>query len=105
VFFDYDKSELKSESVPELERIIELMRENPDLRVRFEGHTDDQGSDDYNDKLSERRATAVKDYIIAGGVPAARLDAKGFGKRQPRIQGSSDEARAANRRVEMRIVK
>ncbi len=105
VFFDYDKAELKTESVPELERIIELLRENTNVRVRFEGHTDDQGSDDYNDKLSDKRARAVADYVAAGGISASRMEAKGFGKRQPRVQGTTDEARATNRRVEMRILK
>jgi len=105
VFFDYDKAELKSESVPELERVIELLRENPNVRLRFDGHTDDQGSDDYNDKLSERRAQSVRDYIAAGGITATRMEAKGFGKRAPMAQGVSDEARAMNRRVEMKVVK
>ncbi|HLP28325.1 MAG TPA: OmpA family protein [Candidatus Didemnitutus sp.] len=104
VFFDYDKSELKSESTPELERVIELLRENPNIRLRFDGHTDDQGSDEYNDGLSLRRAQSVLDYVVAGGVPTTRLEAKGFGKRQPAVQGATDEARAANRRVEMKVV-
>ena len=104
VFFDYDKSELKSESFPELERIIELLRENPKVRLRFDGHTDDQGSDEYNEKLSQRRAEAVRDYIVAGGVPTARLEARGLGKRKPMMQGSTDEARASNRRVEMKVI-
>ncbi|MCX6140431.1 MAG: OmpA family protein [Candidatus Kapabacteria bacterium] len=104
VFFDYDKSELKSESFPELERIIELLRENPKVHLRFDGHTDDQGSDEYNDRLSQKRAEAVRDYIVAGGVVASRMEAKGFGKRQPMVQGVSDEARASNRRVEMKVI-
>lgn len=105
VYFDYDKAELKSESVGELESVIELLRANPSLRVRFEGHTDDQGSDEYNDKLSERRATAVKDYIVAGGVDKSRVESNGFGKRKPLMKAATDEARAMNRRVEMRVVK
>lgn len=105
VFFDYDKSELKSESMPELESIIELLRDNPSLRVRFEGHTDDKGSDDYNDKLSERRALAVKDYVTAGGVERLRVESGGSGKRKPLMKGSSEEAAAMNRRVEMRVIR
>lgn len=66
--------------------------------------TDDQGSDDYNYKLSERRAQAVRDYIIAGGIPVSRLATKGFGKRQPMVKSVTDEARASNRRVEMKVV-
>jgi outer membrane protein OmpA-like peptidoglycan-associated protein len=104
VFFDYDKTELKNESIPELERVIEFLRENPGIKVRFEGHTDDQGSDDYNDKLSQRRADAVKDYVVTAGVEKTRVSAKGLGKRQPKMQGTTDDARATNRRVEMVIV-
>lgn len=104
VFFDYDKAELKNESIPELERVIEFLRENPGIKVRFEGHTDDQGSDDYNDKLSQRRADAVKDYVVTAGIESSRASAKGIGKRQPKMQGTSDDARAANRRVEMVVV-
>lgn len=105
VFFDYDKAELKSESMPELESVIEMLRDNPTLRVRFDGHTDDQGSDDYNHKLSHRRADAVKDYVIAGGIASSRVEAKGFGKKNPLMKGATDEARALNRRVEMHVVK
>lgn len=103
VFFDYDKTELKSESIPELERVIELLRDHPEIKVVFEGHTDDQGADDYNDKLSQRRAESVRDYVITGGVDKGRVAAKGFGKRKPLVPGSTDDARAKNRRVEMRV--
>ena len=105
VYFDYDKDELKSESMPELESVIEMLRDNPSLRVRFEGHTDDQGSDDYNDKLSDRRALAVKSYVTAGGIAASRVEAKGFGKRKPITKGATEDIRAQNRRVEMHVVK
>lgn len=105
VFFDYDKSELKSESYPELERVIELMRDNPNIRMRFEGHTDDQGEASYNQQLSEKRAKSVVDYITSGGITAARLESAGFGKTMPLMKGSTDEARAMNRRVEMKVMK
>lgn len=103
VFFDYDKSELKSESIPELERIIEFLRDNPNVSVSFEGHTDDQGADDYNMRLSEKRAQAVREYVITGGVDSQRVLAKGFGKTKPLVKGTTDDARAMNRRVEMRV--
>lgn len=105
VYFDYDKTELKSESMPELESVIEMLRDNPTLRVRFEGHTDDQGSDEYNHKLSHRRAEAVKDYVVAGGIDQSRLEAKGFGKKNPLQKGATEEARAINRRVEMQVMR
>ena len=104
VFFDYDKSELKPESYPELERVIELMRENPSIRMKFEGHTDDQGADDYNIDLSRRRASTVKDYIVNGGIDVKRVESDGFGKSRPLIKDTTEEARAMNRRVEMRVI-
>ncbi|GMV53937.1 MAG: hypothetical protein D8M52_02395 [Chlorobi bacterium] len=104
VFFDFDKSELKSESYPELERVIELLRQNPGMKVRFEGHTDDQGEAAYNQNLSEKRAKAVADYVVSGGITASHVSSVGFGKTQPLMDGASDEARAMNRRVEMKVV-
>jgi outer membrane protein OmpA-like peptidoglycan-associated protein len=104
VFFDFDKDELKSESIPELERVIELLRDNPSINAAFEGHTDDQGAEDYNVSLSQRRANAVRTYVEAAGIPGARISAKGYGETRPLVQGTTDEARAMNRRVEMKIV-
>lgn len=104
VFFDYNKSELKSESYPELERVIELMRENENLRMRFEGHTDDQGSDEYNLDLSKKRVQAVRDYVINGGIANNRVEMTGFGESKPLAVGTSEDARATNRRVEMRVI-
>lgn len=103
VFFDYDKTDLRSESFSELERVVELLRANAGIKVRFEGHTDDQGSDDYNNDLSKRRAQAVASYIISAGIDAFRVDAIGLGEGSPVVPNSSDENRARNRRVEMRI--
>lgn len=103
VFFDLDKSELKSESMPELERVVTLLRSEPSVRVVFEGHTDDKGTDEYNDGLSQRRADAVRAFIISAGIEASRLTAKGYGKRRPMVRGTTDEIRQQNRRVEMKI--
>lgn len=105
VFFDFDKSELKSESFAELERVIEFLRSNSSVKVRFDGHTDGQGTDEYNDQLSQRRADAVRSYVVAAGVVEQRLSAKGHGKRSPVTDNTTEEGRARNRRVEMRIVK
>ncbi|GAB1430019.1 OmpA family protein [Ignavibacteria bacterium] len=104
VFFDYNKTDLKEESIPELERAIEFLKDNPELKISMEGHTDDQGGDEYNDKLSLRRAEAVKKYLSDGGIDASRISTKGNGKRMPLVKGSNDEARAQNRRVEMIVL-
>lgn len=104
LFFDFDKTELQNESIPELERIIEYLKENPRVRISLEGHTDDVGTDDYNDKLSLDRANQVKNYIVTGGIEGSRISTQGYGKRKPLIKDTSAEARARNRRVEMRIL-
>lgn len=103
IFFDPDKSDLKPESMPELERVVDLLRSEPSIRMQFAGHTDDKGTDDYNDALSQRRADAVRAYVVSAGIDATRLTAKGFGKRRPMLRGTSEEVRQVNRRVEMQI--
>lgn len=105
VFFDYDKSELKEESIPELERVIDFLKGNPEIKIQIEGHTDDVGTDDYNNKLSNERANSVKKYLINAGIEANRIKAVGYGKKQPLKKETTDEGRAMNRRVAMRILK
>lgn len=103
VFFDFDKADLKNESFPELERVVEFLRSNPGFNIVFEGHTDDQGADDYNLNLSKRRAETVVDYVSAAGIDKNRLGAVGHGKRKPLVTDTTESARAMNRRVEMII--
>jgi len=104
VFFDFDKSTLKKESIPELERVVKFMKKNANVNISIEGHTDDVGAADYNDKLSDSRAAAVKTYITSKGIDAKRILTKGFGMRQPLVSDKTEEARATNRRVEMKIL-
>lgn len=104
VFFDFNKETLQEESMPELERIVEFLNDNPEIKIALEGHTDDVGSDEYNDKLSQNRANTVREYLIKAGIDKSRIKTKGFGKRKPLVDKKTDEARAMNRRVEMKIV-
>lgn len=105
IFFDYDKSDLKPEQIAKVDRFIQQVKENPHVRIEVLGHTDDRGTEQYNDKLSERRATAVEDYVLSKGVPRDQLAiVKGFGKTAPLVFGTTEEARAKNRRAEVRIV-
>ncbi len=104
VFFDFDKTELKPESFVELDRLVSYLQHNS-VRIEIGGHTDDQGSEDYNDRLSENRAKAVYDYLIQKGIPADRLTYKGYGKRMPVADNSTDEGRATNRRTEFKIIR
>jgi outer membrane protein OmpA-like peptidoglycan-associated protein len=104
VFFDFDKADLKDESLPELDLAATFLREHPDVKVRIEGHTDDVGTDDYNLQLSRRRAEAVKKYLVSKGIDEKRITTVGYGKSQPKVKDTTPEARAQNRRVEMKIV-
>ncbi|MBL7998078.1 MAG: PD40 domain-containing protein [Candidatus Kapabacteria bacterium] len=105
VFFDTDKSLLKDESLADLDRAADLLSSNAAIKVRIEGHTDDVGDDGYNIKLSQSRAEAVKDYLVKQGIDAKRIATQGFGESRPKLKGTSDEIRAQNRRVEMKVIK
>lgn len=105
IFFDFDKYELKQESFPELNRIIELLNKNKEMSISVEGHTDNIGTREYNITLSERRAKAVVDYLIKGGISKDRLQTKGWGKSKPIVSNDDEiDGRELNRRVNFRIL-
>lgn len=104
IFFDYDSFELQSESFPELQRLAAFLKENPAMKIEIAGHTDDQGTDAYNLTLSQRRAESVRDYLVKNGCNAGSISARGYGKTKPLATGTTDEARAQNRRVEFRAL-
>lgn len=91
LFFDYDKSSLRPESYPELNRMAGIIRNNPGLKVEIMGHTDDAGPDDYNLTLSESRAKSVMQYLISKNVTATSLQAKGYGETKPMLPNISDK--------------
>jgi outer membrane protein OmpA-like peptidoglycan-associated protein len=104
VFFDFDETELKPESFVELDKLVSYLQQNT-VRIEIGGHTDNQGSDEYNDRLSENRAKAVYDYLVQKGIPANRLQYKGYGMRMPVADNSTEKGRAANRRTEFKIIR
>lgn len=114
IFFDLDKFTIKPESKTELDRVYQLMKENPKLVIELSGHTDTQGSATYNQQLSENRAKAVVEYLSAMGIPNNRFQYKGFGEEKPIIsdveiakmktQAQKDKAHAFNRRTEFKIL-
>ena len=104
IFFDFDKAVLKKESFPELDRMLDLMNENPDMTFEIAGHTDWIGSDEYNFGLSQRRANAVYKYFEENGISKERLSAVGYGESRPIATNATDEGRAQNRRVELVIL-
>lgn len=101
ILFDIDKASLKPESEKPLQEIVKLMRNYPDLKLEVQGHTDNQGSADYNRDLSQRRAETVKTYLTTYGTDVSRLVAKGYGLSQPVALNDTEEGRAKNRRVEL----
>ena len=98
--FDLGKVSLKSESMGVINEIYELMDENPDFNFSVEGHTDNQGNDDFNLELSQGRAETVMNTLVKMGISADRLSAKGWGESKPITNNASPEDRANNRRVE-----
>ena len=104
IYFQYDKTILLQQSYNELQRLLRLLEANPKMRIEIGGHTDSKGSVEYNQRLSEGRAKAVADYLIEHGINAKRLEFKGYGKSRPIDDNDSEEGRARNRRVEIKIL-
>ena len=102
--FDFDKANIKPEYRDILNRIAGILMTLKGYTVAVYGYTDDIGTQTYNLQLSQRRAEAVRDFLVQAGISARIMSAKGFGKSDPRVPGDSDQARAANRRVEIGIV-
>lgn len=102
VNFEFDSAKLTADSTAMLDEAVKILKRKLGLKVEVVGHTDSQGSDEYNQGLSERRAQAVADYLVAHGVNGANLSVKGYGKSQPLTDNGSKQGRAANRRVELR---
>ena len=105
LIFDLGKSEIKSESFYELDNLVKLMKENQDMVIQLEGHTDFRGGKSKNQKLSEDRVRQVKNYLIQGGIMPDRILTKAYGGSRPLSWESSEEASRLNRRVEVRILK
>ena len=103
-FFAFNRADLEPASAPAIAAIVAYLQAHPDVRLRVEGHADDRGQEAWNLELSQRRADAVRAALIAGGIAGDRLDAKGFGTARPLVPGTSDAARARNRRVELVLV-
>ena len=102
--FEFDKSTILRESFPILDEIVSLLRANPTIKsMRVEGHTDNQGKAEYNQRLSEGRANSVMAYLVAHGIEATRLSAEGFGLTKPLVSNDTDDGRQKNRRVEFHI--
>ncbi len=104
IFFEFNSADLMPESFNEIDRLFDILNENPKLNIEIGGHTDDQGSEQYNNNLSENRAKSVLNYLIEKGINKNRLTAVGYGKSSPVVANDSDENRAYNRRVEFKVL-
>ncbi len=107
IFFEYDKSNITQEGAFELDKLVQVMKNNEKLVIFAKSHTDNRGTDDYNNSLSDRRAQATVQYVISKGIAASRITGKGFGKSELKVQCEpcTEEQHAQNRRSEFLIVK
>jgi outer membrane protein OmpA-like peptidoglycan-associated protein len=103
VFFDTNKATIKPVSFPLLDDVASALRDNPKIKVEVQGHTDSQGNDAFNKKLSQQRAESVRNYLIKKGITSDRMDPKGYGEDQPLEDNRTADGRAKNRRVEFVI--
>lgn len=101
--FDFDKATIRPDARPVLDEAVRTLKDEPGVIVIAEGHTDSVGSEQYNQRLSVRRAQAVKDYLVRNGIDASRIRVEGFGESQPVASNATAEGRAQNRRVELRV--
>ncbi|MTI20034.1 hypothetical protein E1176_03275, partial [Fulvivirga sp. RKSG066] len=103
VLFKQSKAEIIDTSYPELNLVVDLMKENPSLKIRLEGHTDNRGLAKHNLRLSKKRVQAVEDYLVSKGISSGRVKGKGFGGSKPIADNNDPELRKLNRRVEFTI--
>ncbi|HHJ1480000.1 TPA: outer membrane porin OprF, partial [Pseudomonas aeruginosa] len=104
VKFDFDKSKVKENSYADIKNLADFMKQYPSTSTTVEGHTDSVGTDAYNQKLSERRANAVRDVLVNEyGVEGGRVNAVGYGESRPVADNATAEGRAINRRVEAEV--
>jgi OmpA-OmpF porin, OOP family len=104
IFFDVNKYELKSQSITELEEVIIFLNQNPALKVEISGHTDNSGTEIYNQQLSEKRAQSVAEYLITHEISKQRIITKGYGSQQPISVNDSEQNKQQNRRIEFKIL-
>ena len=103
MLFDFDRSNVKPEAGAILDRLVAFMNENKDKKATLSGHTDSVGTEAYNQRLSERRVNAVREYVVKKGVDGGRISGQGFGESKPIADNRTKEGRSKNRRVEIKV--
>jgi outer membrane protein OmpA-like peptidoglycan-associated protein len=105
IYFDFDKAIIKPESKNELQKLLDVMRNNPTMKVELGGHTDAKGSNEYNISLSQRRANAVVAWLVKNGIDRNRLVPKGYGEEKPLVSNDDEQdGREINRRTEFKVL-
>ena len=110
VYYDYNKASLKPESYQSLDQLVDMLQQNPTMVIEISAHTDNKGTEKYNQKLSEARAQSVVAYLVSKGIEASRLQAKGYGATQPIAPNTNDDGsdnpdgRQKNRRTEFKVI-
>lgn len=104
IFFDYNKFDLKAESVVELEKVLRFLSENQKIKIEVSGHTDNQGNEENNLLLSQKRAASVSAYLTEKGIAMNRIKTLGLGSKKPIVDNATEENRKVNRRIEFRIL-
>jgi len=104
LLFALNSSDLGAKSKDDLKKFAEVLNKYPDTNLLINGHTDNTGSDELNQKLSEKRAQSVSNFLVAQNVAATRFTIKGYGKTQPKVDNTTAENRALNRRVEVIVI-
>ncbi|MCK4466500.1 MAG: OmpA family protein, partial [Bacteroidales bacterium] len=103
-YFEFDYYEISAASYPILDKIVQIMNENPSLKLEIAAHTDNMGSFEYNMNLSEKRAQSIVNYLVSKGISTYRLNGKGYGESRPIASNNTEEGRKMNRRVEFIII-
>lgn len=104
VQFESGSDKLKSSSSAKLDEAVQILKDNPSVRVQIQGHTDNMGDPEFNQTLSEKRAVSVKSYLVSKGIAADRLETTGFGENVPLADNSTTDGRSQNRRIEFRVL-
>lgn len=103
ILFGFDKADLSDNAKNSLDELVTILNKYPDTNIEIQGHTDNTGTDSYNQGLSERRAGSVSSYLRTKGITSSRLTTKGFGESAPKYTNDTDDGRSQNRRVEFLI--
>ena len=105
IYYDLDKADIRPDAALELDKLVQILKDNPAISIELSSHTDSRSSDDYNQNLSQRRAQSAVDYIVSQGISADRLVAKGYGESQLIIQNANtEEEHQTNRRTEFKVI-